>query len=115
VSRFCEENSLPCAANNQRSVKPQENFLSMLNIDTTTMFDNTDLFEELEMTTEKMLSEPKRNKDAEFYPESPISELHFFKTPCSTRHNSLETFEQLESECIEGCVQVRSLYDLLAP
>ena len=112
VSRFYEENSLPCAANNQRSVKPQENFLSMLNIDTTTMFDNTDLFEELEMTTEKMLSEPKRNKDAEFYPESPISELHFFKTPCSTRHNSLETFEQLESECIEGCVEVRSLYDL---
>ena len=103
-----DKNTFPTTANYQTSVKPQENFLSRLNMDTTSMFDNIDLFEELEMTTERMFSEPKQNKDAHFYPESPISELHFFKTPCSTRHNSLETFERLESECIEDSVQVRN-------
>ena len=69
------------------------------------------MFEELGKAAEKKLSESKPKKDAEFYPESPVSELHFFKTPCSTRHNSLETFEQLESECIqERDKQVRNMH-----
>ncbi len=97
------------AANNETCVKPQDDFVSRLSIDT--ILDNTDLFEELGKAAEKKLSESKPKKDAEFYPESPVSELHFFKTPCSTRHNSLETFEQLESECIqERDKQVRNMH-----
>ena len=85
--------------------KTQENLTPRLNVNRTTMFGNDDfLFDELS-TVEKKLSEPKLKKDADFYPESPISELNFFKTPCSTRHNSLETFEKLESECIKDSVE----------
>lgn len=110
-----DKNTLPDAENNQTSIESQDNFLSMLSTDTTTFFDNVDLFKELG-TGEKKLGEPKLKADAEFYPESPISELNFFKTPCSTRHNSLETFEQLESECIEDIAkQVRNIHASLIP
>lgn len=85
--------------------KNEAQLSTRLSINPTVMFDNSDfVFDELS-TVEKKLSEPKLVKDADFYPESPISEVSFFKTPCSTRHNSLETFEQLESECIKDSVE----------
>ena len=100
-----KETLSPSFKNNEAKDKTNENVLSRLSINTTTMFDNDDfVFDELS-AVEKKLSEPKLIKDADFYPESPVSELNFFKTPCSTRHNSLETFEQLESECIKDSVE----------
>lgn len=72
----------------------------MFSMDTNRIFDDVDLFEGLEIACDKKLSEQTDN-DEEFYPASPISELHFFKTPCSTRQNSLEIFEKIESECID--------------
>ncbi|XP_028393863.1 muscle M-line assembly protein unc-89-like [Dendronephthya gigantea] len=96
-----EKHLLSRTEDNSTSDNKKGSFLSRLNISTTPItFDDCDLFEELE-TIEKTINDEPRKKDETFYPESPISEVHFFKTPCSTRHNSLETFEQLENECIE--------------
>lgn len=103
-----KDECLSRAEGNSASENKKGSFLSRLTISTTpNIFYDVDLFEELE-TVEKTFREA-RKKNETFYPESPVSEVHFFKTPCSTRHNSLETFEQLENECIEdGNNQVRA-------
>ena len=106
MPQLTRKNILPRSKNIQSTDKAQVgSFLSdsEMNIDMV-KFNNKDLFDELELT-KQTLSEKTLKRSTEFYPESPISEVHFFKTPCSTRHNSLETFEQLESECIEQNIE----------
>ena len=45
----------------------------------------------------------EEDKDVtEFYPESPVAEINFFKTPCSTRHNSLEILTDMKEDSEES-------------
>lgn len=60
--------------------------------------DNTNWTEEINIRNENnFVGETRKHEATYFYPESPIAEVDFFKTPCSTRHNSLESLTGLEN------------------